>query len=56
MALPRRSTVPGKEPGEQQNQVDDMRVTVIRPEIDQARERLTAALVGVDPVAAPAIP
>ena len=40
------STDPGKEPGEQQNQVDDMRVTVIRPEIDQARERLTAALVG----------
>jgi hypothetical protein len=40
------STDPGEAPGEQQNQVDDMRVTVIRPEIDQARQRLTAALLG----------
>ena len=43
------STDPGDPEGEQRNQVDAMPVTVHRPEIAQARERLTRSLLGYIP-------
>jgi hypothetical protein len=43
------STDPGDPSGEQQNQVDQMPVTIHRPEVESARAQLTAALLGVVP-------
>jgi hypothetical protein len=43
------STDPGDSSGEQQNQVDQMPVTIHRPEVESARAHLTAALLGFVP-------
>jgi hypothetical protein len=43
------STDPGDPSGEQQNQVDQMPVTIHRPEVESARAHLTAALLGFVP-------
>ena len=43
------STDPGDPTGEQQNQFDQMPVTIHRPEVESARAHLTAALLGFIP-------